>query len=61
MLARALHVELRVEQHPEAPGDVPRTCADLTLARAELDYAPETPIEEGIRRFAGWFVERGVQ
>jgi nucleoside-diphosphate-sugar epimerase len=40
---------------------VPRTCADLTLARAELDYAPETPIEEGIRRFAGWFVERGVQ
>lgn len=61
MLARALRVELTIVRKPEAPGDVPRTCADLTLARAELGYEPTTPIEEGLRKFAGWFVEHGVQ
>ena len=61
MLARALRVELRIVQMPDAPGDVPRTCADLTLARADLGYEPMTPIDEGLRKFAGWFVEHGVQ
>ena len=32
------------------PGDVERTWADLTRARAELDYSPATGFEEGLRR-----------
>ena len=31
------------------PGDVDRTWADLTRARAELGYAPSTPFAEGLR------------
>ncbi len=36
------------------PGDVDRTWADLTRARADLDYSPRTALEEGIRRQWEW-------
>lgn len=54
-LGRALGVEPKVEQHPEQPGDVPRTWADISRARAELGYQPTTSIDEGLERFAAWF------
>ncbi len=41
---------------PDQPGDVPRTFADIGRARAELGYAPQTPVSVGLRRFAEWFV-----
>jgi UDP-glucuronate 4-epimerase len=44
-----------VERHPPQPGDVPRTFADISKARRLLGYDPQTPIEEGIRRFVEWF------
>jgi UDP-glucuronate 4-epimerase len=36
------------------PGDVERTWADLTRARADLGYSPRTPLEEGMRRQWAW-------
>ncbi len=54
-LARALGVEARVDAQPEQPGDVPTTYADITRARAELDYAPDFPLERGLIAFAAWF------
>jgi len=36
------------------PGDVKRTCADITKAQALLGYQPDTPIDEGLERFADW-------
>ncbi len=60
LLAAALQRPLRIERKPDAPGDVPRTCADLTLARESLGYSPHTTIEEGIGRFAAWFADKGV-
>lgn len=60
MLAQALGKQPRIVLRPDAPGDVPRTCADLTLAKAALGYAPRTPIEQGIAQFAQWFVGHGV-
>jgi len=36
-------------------GDVLRTSADVTLAGAELGYAPTTPLREGIQRFIDWY------
>jgi UDP-glucuronate 4-epimerase len=44
-----------LDRKPAQPGDVERTFADLTRSRAELGYAPKTPIEQGIRRFVAWF------
>ncbi len=60
LLAAALDRPLRVERKPDAPGDVPRTCADLSHARDGLGYAPHTTIEAGIAQFAAWFVAKGV-
>ncbi|MDT5272978.1 MAG: UDP-glucuronate 4-epimerase [Acidobacteriota bacterium] len=47
-------------QHPQ-PGDVPRTFADVSKARRLLGYDPQTPIEEGIRRFVEWFNEKSYR
>jgi len=36
------------------PGDVKRTYADISTAKELLGCAPETPIEEGLQKFADW-------
>ena len=55
LLERELGREARIDRRPPQPGDVPQTYADVTKARRLLGYDPRTPIEEGIRRFVGWF------
>jgi UDP-glucuronate 4-epimerase len=45
----------RIVRLPDEPGDVPLTCADITLARSELGYNPVTPLDEGIARFVHWY------
>jgi UDP-glucuronate 4-epimerase len=40
------------------PGDVLVTYADVQKARAELGYAPSTPVAVGLRRFVDWYRER---
>jgi UDP-glucuronate 4-epimerase len=39
-----------IDQKPMQPGDVQRTWADLTQSKAELDYAPKTPLLDGITK-----------
>jgi UDP-glucuronate 4-epimerase len=58
LLEEALGRPARLEPHPDQPGDVPRTCADVTRAGAELGYAPQVPIHEGIARFCQWLRSR---
>ena len=55
LLGRALGVEPELKRLPPQPGDVERTCADISRARALLGYAPTTRIEEGIPRFVAWY------
>jgi UDP-glucuronate 4-epimerase len=43
------------ELEPMQPGDVPATYADVSSLRAAVDFAPRTPIAEGIKRFVHWF------
>ena len=45
--------ELTME--PMQPGDVQATYADIEASRRDLDFAPTTPIAEGIPRFVAWF------
>ena len=40
---------------PEQPGDVPRTCADISKARKMLGYNPKVSFEEGIARTVDWY------
>jgi UDP-glucuronate 4-epimerase len=55
LLERELGREALIDRQPLQPGDVPQTFADISKARALLSYRPQTPIEEGIRRFVEWF------
>lgn len=40
---------------PMQPGDVPDTHADVDDLRADVGYAPDTPLEDGIARFIDWY------
>jgi UDP-glucuronate 4-epimerase len=42
---------------PLQMGDVPETCADAADFSRDFDFRPATSIEEGIRRFVGWYRE----
>jgi len=47
-----------IEVLPMQPGDVPRTCADITKARELLGYDPQTPFPDGIRKLVAWYKEQ---
>jgi UDP-glucuronate 4-epimerase len=54
LLALALEMEPVLDRQPLQPGDVQRTFADVSKARALLGYEPTTPVERGIPLFATW-------
>jgi UDP-glucuronate 4-epimerase len=45
----------RIVQEDMQPGDVPRTCADISKARRLLGYDPQTPVEKGMKHFVAWY------
>jgi len=55
LLAEATGKEAIIDQQPMQPGDVPRTYADVTRAKALLGYEPRISMREGIRRFVEWY------
>lgn len=42
---------------PMQPGDVYQTYADVEPLVRDFGFKPETPMEEGLRRFAQWYAE----
>jgi UDP-glucuronate 4-epimerase len=57
-LEKALGTRATIERHPEQPGDVRQTWANVEKARRLLSYAPTTSYLTGVTRFAEWL--RGV-
>jgi UDP-glucuronate 4-epimerase len=57
----ALGKKAAIEKLPEQPGDVPLTYADISKARALLNYSPKTQIAEGIPKCVDWFLQSGTQ
>ncbi|RZI44751.1 NAD-dependent epimerase/dehydratase family protein [Herbaspirillum sp. HC18] len=57
MLETVLGVRAQLEFLPMQPGDMIATCADTTRLREWVGFAPSTPLEEGLGRFAAWFRE----
>ena len=45
-----------MEPAPMQPGDVKLTCADVAAIRNLTGFAPKTGLEEGIGRFAEWYL-----
>jgi len=54
ILERACGAKARVDFKPLPPGDPPRTRADASRLRADLGWAPATPIERGLAAEAEW-------
>lgn len=42
---------------PMQPGDVPRTCADISEASKLLGYSPSTSLREGLQQTVEWYVK----
>ena len=41
---------------PMQAGDVPYTLADNSLLKKLTNFAPDTPIKEGIKKFYDWYI-----
>ena len=57
LIAEALGKDAAIERHPDQPGDVRLTDADLDHAGRVLGFKPRVGIQEGIRKFVGWYEE----
>ena len=59
--AEVLPADYDFEAHkklvPMQPGDVPVTYADTSALEADLGFRPNTPLREGLRKFAKWYKE----
>jgi len=56
-IENALGKEAQKELLPIQPGDVPATFADVSDLVEDLQYKPDTPVEEGVKRFVGWYLD----
>ncbi|UOE61878.1 GDP-mannose 4,6-dehydratase [Priestia filamentosa] len=50
-------VEFKKEFEPIKPGDVPATYASTNMLQKAVGFKPETSIEEGLQKFANWYVD----
>jgi len=55
LVERCVGQQAVIQVMPEQPGDVDRTCADISKARSLLGYAPKVTFEEGIRKTTEWY------
>ena len=55
LLEQACGREAKIEYLPMQPGDVPKTCADISAIARDLGYAPTTSIELGVPAFVDWY------
>jgi UDP-glucuronate 4-epimerase len=55
LLEQALGRQAIRDLQPLQPGDVPSTAADTRALEAWTGFAPSTPIELGVERFASWY------
>ena len=57
VLPKDYDFEAHKELVPMQPGDVPVTYADTTPLEEDFGFRPSTPLREGLRRFAEWYVK----
>jgi UDP-glucuronate 4-epimerase len=55
LLERILGRSTQKVMRPMQPGDVAETYAATARIAAAVGFAPSTPLEDGLRRFADWF------
>lgn len=57
-MGKALGREVSFDKvyEPIKPGDVPATYASTKNLHDAVEFKPETPVEEGLKAFAEWYV-----
>ncbi|WP_428099928.1 NAD-dependent epimerase [Candidatus Rariloculus sp.] len=56
-LERCLGREAQKRLLPLQLGDIPDTWADVGNLVADFGYQPDTPVEEGVKRFVDWYLD----
>lgn len=46
-----------IELSPIQPGDVVKTCADISRAQNKLNFKPSVSVNEGICEFIDWYID----
>ena len=54
-LERVLGKKAKIDMKPMQPGDVKSTCADTQALARAVGFAPSTPLDKGLAKFAEWF------
>ena len=57
-LETALGKTAVIDRRPVPPGDVRQTFADITRAKTELGYNPQTDLPQGLKTFVNWLREQ---
>lgn len=57
LLEQALGKKALIELQPMQPGDVETTFAEVSSLAELLDFHPQTPLAEGLRHFANWYLD----
>lgn len=55
VLPKDYDFEAHKELVPMQPGDVPATYADTSALERDFGFTPQTPLREGLRKFAEWY------
>lgn len=56
VIGETLNIEPVIRKMPMQPGDVDRTYADISKAKRLLKYNPQTPFNDGIKKFTNWYL-----
>lgn len=54
-IEKVLGIEAKKNFLPLQDGDVPATFADVDDLIRDIDYRPDTPVDEGVSRFVEWY------
>jgi UDP-glucuronate 4-epimerase len=57
VLENCLGIKAKKNFLPMQNGDVPATYANVDALVREIDFKPQTTIEEGIKKFVDWYRE----
>lgn len=53
-IEETLEKKAKLNKMPMQPGDVNRTCADITHSKEIIGYNPQTTFKDGIKKFIKW-------
>lgn len=61
LIGELLGVSVEPEFTPPRPGDIRRSCADITRAKQDIQYEPSVTLREGLMRTIDWFREHAKE